>query len=148
MSTLRRAIETAEWFHKGQTRIGGDPFITHPQAVAEALSDAGAGSRILQIAWLHDVVEDTPCTLQFLRFEGFSPLVLDAIDALTRREGEVYADYIGRVGQHPEARAIKPFDLRHNLSTLGELSVARGASQRKRYERALADLERPLSYDA
>lgn len=140
MSTLRRAIEIAEHAHRGQVREGGAAFITHPEAVARALSDDGAGTRLLQVAWLHDTVEDTEWTLDDLRHETFHEDVVVAVDALTRRDGEPYFDYLARLAQNPDARRVKLHDMRHNLSTLVDVPEGRRASQTKRYEKGLAFL--------
>ena len=52
----------ASW-HQGQTRKSGDPYITHPLAVATILAETGADDEMLCAALLHDTIEDTPCTL-------------------------------------------------------------------------------------
>jgi len=140
MSTLRRAIEIAEHAHRGQVREGGAAFITHPEAVARSLADDGAGTRLLQVAWLHDVVEDTDWTLGALRRETFHEEVVAAVDALTRRDGETYFDYLRRLARNPAARRVKQHDMRHNLSTLVDVPEGRRASQTKRYEKGLAFL--------
>lgn len=79
---------------------------------------------------LHDAVEDGYLPRALLR-------VWPGLDAITRRPGEVYADYIDRVARHPVARKVKLCDLRHNLSRGG----GPHDSLRCRYERALARLE-------
>ncbi|UWQ30241.1 hypothetical protein [Leisingera sp. M523] len=78
---------------------------------------------------LHDTVEDGYLPQALLR-------IWPGLDAITRRPGEVYADYIERCSQHPAARRVKIADLRHNLSRCG----GPGASLQKRYQRALARL--------
>lgn len=79
---------------------------------------------------LHDAVED-----------GYLPRLLcrywPALDAITRRRGETYAAYIGRVAENSAARRVKLCDLRHNLSRNG----GPPDSLRRRYERALERLE-------
>ena len=67
---------------------------------------------------LHDVVEDTPLTLDDLRREGFDAVVVDAIDALTRRGDESYETFIERAGCDPLARRVKLADLEDNMNLL------------------------------
>ncbi len=56
---VRRAYEVAEAQHRGQTRSSGEPYITHPLAVADILCDLRADAETLAAGLLHDVVEDT-----------------------------------------------------------------------------------------
>ena len=58
-SVVERAFEVAERAHKGQLRKSGDPYITHPVAVAEILLDFGLDANSIAAALLHDTVEDT-----------------------------------------------------------------------------------------
>ena len=64
-----RAYEVAAEFHLGQMRRSGDPYITHPVAVAEILADLGMTAPTLVAALLHDTVEDTSYSLDDLREE-------------------------------------------------------------------------------
>lgn len=109
--TLARAQRVAVAAHQGQTDKQGEPYIAHVVRVAAAMP---AGDPTLRsIAWLHDVVEDTPITLKDLT--SFGPEIVDAIDAISRREGEEYYDYIKRCGGNPLARLVKIADLQDNL---------------------------------
>jgi hypothetical protein len=65
---------------------------------------------------LHDVVEDTPVTLDMLRKEGFSEEILDALSCVTKNEGEDYGDFINRVITNPLATRIKLYDLEDNMN--------------------------------
>lgn len=67
------------------------------------------------VAVLHDVVEDSELTLQALLEAGFSRGIVEAVDAITHREGESYDAYIRRVQAHPVARSVKLADLEHNM---------------------------------
>lgn len=126
---LTRAIELANHAHAGQVDKSGHPYIFHPVRVASTFSD-----EVLQtIAVLHDVVEDTDVTLADLD-TLFPQGIVDAVDALTRRDGETYAGYILRVAQNPSARAVKIADIRDNLRPGAE-------HLRPRYEAALKVLE-------
>lgn len=67
------------------------------------------------VAMLHDIVEDTDTTLEDLKYQ-FSQEILDAVDHMTHRKGEKYADYIGRVSVNDLARAVKIADLQDNMN--------------------------------
>jgi hypothetical protein len=90
---------------------------------------AGSVERI--VGYLHDVVEDSGTTVADIR-EVFGEAVASGVDAVTRREDEVYADFIDRAARHPVGRFVKLEDVRDNLSTLAD-----GHSLQSRYERAL-----------
>lgn len=104
---LNRAIIIATQAHAGQVDKGGNPYILHPLRVMLKMPDEK--TRI--VAVLHDVLEDTPLTLEDLRKEGFSEDILEALDHLTRREGESYKKFIRRAKQHPISRLVKLEDI-------------------------------------
>ena len=60
---ISHAYDVAAFWHQGQTRKSGDPYITHPLAVATILAENGADDAMLCVAMLHDTIEDTPYTL-------------------------------------------------------------------------------------
>src|SRR5262245_12262253 len=66
---IERAYAAAESWHRGQWRRSGDPYITHPLAVALILAELGMSPPVLCAALLHDVLEDTPCSVAWLRRE-------------------------------------------------------------------------------
>jgi fructose-1,6-bisphosphatase/inositol monophosphatase family enzyme len=114
LSTLARAIVIATEAHAGVGKPdkGGAPYILHPLRVMERMERPE--ERI--VAVLHDIVEDTPVTLDDLRRESFSAEIVEAVDALTRRKVETdYMDFIRRAGRNPLAKAVKIADLRDNL---------------------------------
>lgn len=108
--TLEHAIAIAAGAHAGQVDKGGSPYILH--ALRVMLKVDSLEERI--VAVLHDVVEDCDISLDELREEGFSEAVLAAVDALTRRSGETYEDFIARVAQNPIGRVVKLADLEEN----------------------------------
>src|SRR6516225_3243266 len=69
LDQVRRAYEFADRWHEGQWRKSGDPYITHPLAVAEAAAAAPLDSTMVCAALLHDVLEDTDCDPRLLRAE-------------------------------------------------------------------------------
>src|ERR1051325_11606624 len=83
LKMIERAYEYAAQSHQDQFRASGEPFIEHPLAVAEILADLGLDTVELVSALLHDVVEDTPLTLEDIEAE-FGPQVREIIDGLTK----------------------------------------------------------------
>ena len=136
MSTLERAIAIAAESHSGQTDKGGAPYILHPLRVM--LRVEGEVARMAAV--LHDVVEDTDWTLDDLRAEGFGESVVAAVDALTRRPGEVYLDFCRRAARNEVARRVKLADIDDNLDPLRVAALpedARSLSDRYRKARAI-----------
>lgn len=133
-----RLVATAA--HAGQVDKGGAPYIEHPAFVASRVVELGGDEVAAAVAWLHDVVEDTPVSLDALA-SVFTARVVESVDGLTRREGEPYFDYIERAGGDSVARTVKRCDLAHNLDTSRlpgggvDLSEA-DRSRLARYERA------------
>lgn len=80
---IRKAYFWAEKYHEGQLRKGGDPYITHPVAVATILAELHAGPVTLSAALLHDTVEDTELTLDDITKE-FSKEVSTLVDGVTK----------------------------------------------------------------
>ena len=122
--------------HEGQADKAGLPYITHPERVAARLSSPEA--RV--VGWLHDTVEDTPLTLAEIA-EAFGPETAAAVDAVSRREGEDWGDYIDRVAQHPLARQVKISDLidNSNLSRIPQVTL-KDVKRQARYNKALRKL--------
>ena len=67
------------------------------------------------VAILHDVVEDTPWTLDALGVEGFPADLLEALDSVTRREDETYEQFVDRAAANPIGFSVKLADLEDNL---------------------------------
>lgn len=109
---LEQAIAIAVEAHHGQRDRCGAPYITHPLRVMHRL-----GSIDEQIvAILHDVVEDTSWTFEDLRRKGFPQPILDALDCVTKRDGEDYEDFVRRSAANQLARAVKLADLEDNMN--------------------------------
>ena len=124
----QEAREFATQAH-GDQMYGEQPYMTHVEDVASGFTDP----HLQRIAYLHDVVEDTGIGLDEIH-ERFGPEVGSAIDALTRREGEQYFDFIRRVNEHPEAKQVKLADLHANLKRQPHESLA------QRYNKAIGIL--------
>lgn len=119
--------------HEGQVDKSGEPYILHPQRVASRMDRP---SRAV-VAWLHDVVEDTDVTLQRIE-ELFGDGTAEAVDAITHKKGESWADYLTRVRGNEIARAVKIADLidNSNLSRLKEVTP-KDVKRQAKYNRAL-----------
>ncbi len=109
---LEKAIHIAVEAHAGQVDKAGQVYILHPMRVM--LSGRNEDEMICGI--LHDVIEDTPISIDMLRMEGFSEKVLEALDAISKRKGEKYADFIERVADNELATIVKLNDLHDNMN--------------------------------
>jgi (p)ppGpp synthase/HD superfamily hydrolase len=109
---LEKAIAIANKAHEGQASKTGHPFIDHVRRVTEMVE----GDDAKLVAWLHDVVEKGPgWSLEKLRAEGFPAPVVEAVDAMTKREGEDYFAFVRRAISNRLARPVKYADLTDNL---------------------------------
>lgn len=109
---INRAQQIATEAHKGQTRRGGDPYITHPTRIA-----AKAEDRLKPIAFLHDVPEESDVTLQDLEKDGFPSYIIKAVDLLTHKEGDSNAVYWKKILTNQDAIKIKLLDIEDNLAS-------------------------------
>ncbi|WP_107329433.1 GTP pyrophosphokinase [Metapseudomonas otitidis] len=137
---LETAIALACRVHAGQRDKAGRAYVLHPLRLMLRFEDPEAQ----MAAVLHDVVEDGDVKLEDLRILGIPESVVQAVDCLSRREGETYEAFIERIRPNALARRVKREDIRDNLDVtrlpeLGEADLARVA----RYHRALVALEHP-----
>jgi (p)ppGpp synthase/HD superfamily hydrolase len=125
--------------HHGQYDKGGVPYIMHPLAVAEMMNQ---DEDAVVVALLHDVVEDTGTSLEELLDAGFDLYIVQAVDAISRRPGEKYMDYLVRVKANPLATKVKLGDLTHNsdYSRLPEMHRDK-LSMKSRYEKSFEFLK-------
>jgi (p)ppGpp synthase/HD superfamily hydrolase len=139
VATLERAIAIAAMAHQGQVDKARMPYVLHPLRMMLSVDTPEAR----MAAVLHDVVEDTPVTLKRLRAEGFPEAVIEAVEALTKREGEDYEAFIRRVAPNPIARQVKLADLRDNsdLSRIAQ-PTEKDRQRLERYQAAIQYLER------
>ena len=110
----QQALAFAREKHAGQTRIGGDPYITHPVAVAEIVAQWGCGIEYRLAALFHDLLEDTDAAEAEIEALS-SPEILRVVKLLTKQKGYVMADYIAAIRSNPIARTVKAADRLHNL---------------------------------
>ncbi len=110
---LNKIEQLARSAHQGQYRRDGQtPYVTHPERVAGRVNDP----REKAVAWLHDVLEDTPLTADDLAREGVPPDVIEAVRLLTKSADADYHDYLRRIRANDLARTVKINDMLDNLS--------------------------------
>ena len=109
---LEKAIEIAVEAHRGQIDKAGKEYILHPMRVMLR----GRNDTEMIVGILHDVVEDTPITIDMLRLEGFSEDILAALECITKRRGESYGTFIDRVLTNPLATQVKLYDMEDNMN--------------------------------
>ncbi len=115
---LDRARMIATEAHQGQSSKTGGPFIDHVRRVAVGV--IGADETL--VAWLHDVIEKGPgWILDRLRAEGFPEHVVLAVDAMSKRAGEDYFDFVRRSIRDPLAVSVKRADLLDNLAQMHQI---------------------------
>jgi GTP diphosphokinase / guanosine-3',5'-bis(diphosphate) 3'-diphosphatase len=126
LTLLEQAFAVAEEHHRGQRRKSGEPFITHPLAVATILADLGMDTTTLAAALLHDTVEDTRYTLAQTQ-EAFGLEVAHLVDGVTKldrvrfgpsAEAETIRKMIVAGGRDLRVLVIKLADRLHNMRTL------------------------------
>jgi (p)ppGpp synthase/HD superfamily hydrolase len=109
---LEKAIELALKYHKGQIKNGtGEEFILHVLRVMIKMDSED--EKISAV--LHDIIEKSNCTHDILKEQGFSNKIINTVDALSKRKGEDYSDYIKRVKKDPIAVKVKIADLEDNM---------------------------------
>lgn len=110
---IKKAVNIAFKAHEGQYDKGGYPYIMHPLHLAEEMTTEDE----VIIALLHDVLEDSEISLDFIKEQGFSEDVTNALVSLTRRKDEEYSEYIKRIKNTGGiALSVKKADLRHNMA--------------------------------
>ena len=109
-----KALEYATLKHLHQYRIGGDPYITHPVAVANYLKENGYNEDYQIAGLFHDLLEDTDASPSEI-LELSSQEVLEAVLILTKEKGYVMSEYIDKIKNNPIAKAVKTYDRLHNL---------------------------------
>lgn len=143
---LRLAEQLARAAHAGQIeKLTGHAYVQHLERVVALVE----GDDAKAVAWLHDVLEDTPTTIADLLAAGVPEPIVDAVRVLTRTRPHVYAgqpgdkyrDYIRTVRDEDNALAlsVKIADLRDHLRPMDPDVLP--ASMRRRYESALRTLE-------
>ncbi|MCL9796800.1 RelA/SpoT family protein, partial [Frankia sp. AgKG'84/4] len=133
IASLVHAYGVAERLHAGQMRRSGDPYISHPLAVTQALAELGVDTTTLIAALLHDTVEDTGYTLDSV-VEEFGAEVANLVDGVTKldkmrfgeaAEAETLRKLIVALARDYRVLVIKIADRLHNMRTLNFMSSAK-----------------------
>lgn len=128
---VRRAFYYAEQAHDGQRRRSGEPYVTHPLAVANILANMHMDHQSLMAAMLHDVIEDTSVTFEALATQFGEPvaLLVDGVSKLTQitfedkavAQAENFQKMVLAMSQDIRVIIVKLADRLHNMRTLGAL---------------------------
>ncbi|MDC1210522.1 bifunctional (p)ppGpp synthetase/guanosine-3',5'-bis(diphosphate) 3'-pyrophosphohydrolase [Porticoccaceae bacterium] len=148
---VERAYIFAEQCHEGQLRQSGDPYITHPLAVAHILADMHMDHESLMAAMLHDVIEDTGVTKGQIS-RRFGRPVADLVDGVSKLTGiefqskaeqqaESFQKMTLAMSRDIRVVLVKLADRLHNMRTLGVLAPAK----RRRIARETLDIYAPIA---
>ena len=149
---LERAYSTAERLHEGVYRKSGDPYITHPLAVATIAAEIGMDTTTLVAALLHDTVEDTDYSLEDLS-RDFGEEVARLVDGVTKldkvalgaaAEAETIRKMIVAMSQDPRVLVIKVADRLHNMRTMRFLPPEKQAKKARQTLEVIAPLAHRL----
>lgn len=149
---LARAYERAEMLHQGVIRKSGDPYITHPLAVATICAEIGMDTTTLVAALLHDTVEDTAYSLDQLTDE-FGAEVARLVDGVTKldkvalgaaAEAETIRKMIVAMASDPRVLVIKVADRLHNMRTMRFLPPEKQAKKASQTLEVIAPLAHRL----
>ena len=152
LALLQRAYDVADERHASQMRKSGDPYITHPLAVANILAELGMDTTTLVAALLHDTVEDTGYSLVQLTDE-FGEEVAHLVDGVTKldkvvlgtaAEGETIRKMIIAMARDPRVLVIKVADRLHNMRTMRFLPPEKQARKAKETLEVIAPLAHRL----
>ncbi len=151
VALVERAFEFSETAHRGQFRKSGEPYITHPLAVASILSQWRIDAEGLAAALLHDVMEDTSVTRTQLESTFGRPVAemvdgvskLDQIEFSTREEAqaESFRKMLLAMARDVRVILIKLADRLHNMRTLDAMAHA----HRRRIARETLDIYAPIA---
>jgi guanosine-3',5'-bis(diphosphate) 3'-pyrophosphohydrolase len=148
---IRRAFIVGAEAHEGQTRKSGEPYITHPVAVATILAELGLDAETIIAAILHDTLEDT--RLERAELEGeFGTTVAELVDGVTKldkmrftsraeADAESFRKMLLAMARDLRVILIKLSDRLHNMRTLG----AKDAESRRRIARETLEIYAPIA---
>ncbi len=151
VARIAEAYRFSEAAHAGQTRQSGEPYISHPIAVAEILADWHLDSQALQAALLHDVMEDTSVTKAEIS-DTFGKPVADLVDGLSKltriefqsvedAQAENFRKMLLAMARDVRVILIKLADRLHNMRTLSAVSPAK----RRRVARETIEIYAPIA---
>lgn len=152
LMVLQKAYDTAERLHEGVYRKSGEPYITHPLAVATIAAEIGMDTTTLVAALLHDTVEDTDYSLDDLSID-FGPEVARLVDGVTKldkvalgsaAEAETVRKMVIAMSQDPRVLVIKVADRLHNMRTMRFLPPEKQAKKARETLEVIAPLAHRL----
>jgi GTP pyrophosphokinase len=152
LALLQHAYDVAEEAHRDQRRKSGDPYITHPLAVATILGELGMDTITLVAALLHDTVEDTSYSLKNLH-DDFGEEVARLVDGVTKldkvqlgsaAEAETIRKMVIAMARDPRVLVIKLADRLHNMRTMRFLPPEKQAKKARETLEVLAPLAHRL----
>ncbi len=152
LQLLQRAFDVADDKHSHQFRKSGDPYITHPLAVANILAELGMDTTTLVAALLHDTVEDTGYSLEELT-RDFGSEVAHLVDGVTKldkvnlgaaAEAETIRKMIIAMARDPRVLVIKVADRLHNMRTMRFLPPEKQAKKARETLEVIAPLAHRL----
>ena len=145
------AYEAASEAHEGQQRRSGDDYISHPIAVARILADLHLDPGSIKAALLHDVLEDTPCTLDDIngRFGDDVALLVDGVskldklrfDSAVEAQAESFRKMLLAMVQDLRVILVKLADRTHNMRTIEHLP----ARKRRRIAKETLEIYAPIA---
>ena len=142
MNDLSKILEKAALIcvtkHQGQRDKAGAAYFQHPMRVA--MNCEKDEEKI--VALLHDTIEDTDVTPEWLKQQGFSDEIVEAILSVTRNPGEDYQEFVARAKKNPIGRIVKIHDLEDNLNVLRLSEISPDMAERlTKYLKALEYLK-------
>ena len=148
---IRQALEFSRIAHEGQTRQSGDPYVTHPIAVARILTPLHLDAQAIMAALLHDVMEDAHISKEEVA-EKFSKPVAELVDGLSKlnkiefesqedAQAENFRKMLLAMTRDVRVILIKLADRLHNMRTLGAV----GRIKSKRISRETMDIYAPIA---
>src|SRR5215475_1726325 len=151
VARVRKAYRIGAHAHAGQTRKSGEPYITHPVAVAGILADLGMDVETIVAAILHDTLEDTPLSRAELESE-FGATVTELVDGVTKLDkvrfpsqqeaaAESFRKMLLAMARDLRVILIKLADRLHNMRTLGAMAP----DARRRIARETLDIYAPIA---
>ena len=152
LSPIEKAYQFANQYHAGQKRASGEPYMCHPLAVAQILSDMRMDVVSIETGLLHDIVEDTSVTTADIQ-KNFGDEVAKCVDGVTKlskidffsaedRQAESYRKMLLAMVNDIRVIIVKLADRLHNMRTLGSLSVER----RERIARETLEIYAPIAH--
>ncbi len=151
VARVQQAYDYAAGAHVGQTRISGEPYITHPLAVASTLAHWRLDAQALIAGLLHDVVEDTAHSKEDIaeRFGKVASELVDGVSKLDRLENQTYEEaqaenfrkMLLAMTRDVRVMLIKLADRHHNMQTLGAMPAAK----QRRIARETLDIYAPIA---